>query len=256
MSTPDHERRMTEVEPAHGIMAVSFLLADIVRFLVELFAYCFALVPAGMLFVWFWGLGTKVWHVLAFPAAFVGLVAGFYVAIFILRILFLRRIQEGEYSLKSRRALHWILADSLMHLFERSPLRGFVKEFAFQRYLFYRFMGARVDRTFIIGWDAKIVDPWLVEIGRNVLIGGFVVISGHAVEGGVVTLRKVRIHDRATIGMRAILMPGVTVGEGAIVGAGALVTKGTRIPAGEIWAGIPAHKIGEVHREDASPSVP
>ena len=40
-------------------------------------------------------------------------------------------------------------------------------------------------------------------------------------------------------------MPGVEMGDGAVVGAGALVSKGKRIPPGEIWAGVPAKKIGE-----------
>ena len=44
------------------------------------------------------------------------------------------------------------------------------------------------------------------------------------------------------IGGNVIVLKGVTIGDGAIVGAGAVVTK----PVGslEIWAGIPAKKIG------------
>lgn len=43
-----------------------------------------------------------------------------------------------------------------------------------------------------------------------------------------------------------IVVKGVEIGEGALVGAGAVVTK--NVPAWEIWAGVPAKKIGE--RED------
>lgn len=46
------------------------------------------------------------------------------------------------------------------------------------------------------------------------------------------------------IGMRSIIMPGVTVGEGAIVAAGSLVTKD--IPAWTIAAGRPAKVIKEL----------
>jgi len=49
--------------------------------------------------------------------------------------------------------------------------------------------------------------------------------------------------------VRAVLLPGVEIGEGAIVGAGALVAKDTVIPPGEIWAGVPARKIGVVGAE-------
>lgn len=49
------------------------------------------------------------------------------------------------------------------------------------------------------------------------------------------------IEDDVWIGMRAILLPGVTVGRGSIVGAGAVVTKD--VPAYSIVGGNPARVI-------------
>jgi acetyltransferase-like isoleucine patch superfamily enzyme len=43
------------------------------------------------------------------------------------------------------------------------------------------------------------------------------------------------------LGCNVTVLKGVTIGRGAVVGAGAVVTK--NIPAGEIWAGVPARKI-------------
>jgi len=51
------------------------------------------------------------------------------------------------------------------------------------------------------------------------------------------------IGDRAWIGYRAVILPGVKIGEGAVVGAGAIVTKD--VEAFAIVAGNPARKIGE-----------
>jgi acetyltransferase-like isoleucine patch superfamily enzyme len=51
------------------------------------------------------------------------------------------------------------------------------------------------------------------------------------------------IEDRAWIGARAIILPGVRIGEGAIVGAGAVVTRDVERFA--IVAGNPARKVGE-----------
>lgn len=59
--------------------------------------------------------------------------------------------------------------------------------------------------------------------------------------GGVV------IGDRVWIGYRAVVLPGVTIGEGAVVGAGAVVTRDVEPYA--IVAGNPARKIGERNRE-------
>ena len=47
----------------------------------------------------------------------------------------------------------------------------------------------------------------------------------------------------AFIGVNAIILGGVQrIGEGAVIGAGAVVTK--FVPDYEVWAGVPARKIG------------
>jgi acetyltransferase-like isoleucine patch superfamily enzyme len=51
-------------------------------------------------------------------------------------------------------------------------------------------------------------------------------------------IRPVRVGKWADIGVNAVLLPGVTVGEGAIVGAGAVVTHD--VPDYAIVAGVPA----------------
>jgi acetyltransferase-like isoleucine patch superfamily enzyme len=85
-----------------------------------------------------------------------------------------------------------------------------------------------------------------VTIGANVSIGPEAAIltlghdpqsSGFADRGG-----EVRIGDRAWIAYRAMVMPGVTIGEGAVVAAGAVVT-GDVAPFA-IVAGNPAREIG------------
>ena len=55
------------------------------------------------------------------------------------------------------------------------------------------------------------------------------------------------IGDRAWIGYRAIILPGIKIGEGAVVGAGAVVTKD--VDAFAIVAGNPARKVGERNRD-------
>jgi acetyltransferase-like isoleucine patch superfamily enzyme len=57
----------------------------------------------------------------------------------------------------------------------------------------------------------------------------------------------VSIGDRAWIGARALVLPGVAIGEGAVVGAGAVVTRDVEPYA--IVAGNPARKVGERARD-------
>ncbi|GAB5442272.1 MAG: hypothetical protein Fues2KO_26210 [Fuerstiella sp.] len=45
------------------------------------------------------------------------------------------------------------------------------------------------------------------------------------------------------LGAGVTVTAGVSIGDGAVVGAGAVVTH--NVPEYEIWAGIPANKIGE-----------
>ncbi len=61
-------------------------------------------------------------------------------------------------------------------------------------------------------------------------------------------IKPVRVGKWADIGVNAVLLPGVTVGEGAIVGAGAVVTHD--IPPYAVAAGVPARVL---HLRDGAP---
>lgn len=90
-----------------------------------------------------------------------------------------------------------------------------------------------------------------VTIGANVSIGPEAAIltlghdpqsPGFADRGG-----EVRIGDRAWIAYRAIVLPGVTIGEGAVVAAGAVVSED--VAPFSIVAGNPARAVGTRTRE-------
>lgn len=57
----------------------------------------------------------------------------------------------------------------------------------------------------------------------------------------------VTIEDYAWIANRAILLPGVRIGEGAVIASGAVVTKD--VPAWALAGGVPAKVIGERPKE-------
>lgn len=116
---------------------------------------------------------------------------------------------------------------------------------------------------FITGYDITIGDNSVINrfcyldgrgplyIGNNVNVSHYTIIHTlthitnspyfHAEQ------RPVAIMDHAWIGARAIILPGVTIGEGAVVGAGAVV--GRDVPPYAIAVGNPATIVGERTRD-------
>ena len=52
---------------------------------------------------------------------------------------------------------------------------------------------------------------------------------------------EIYIRDRVWIGLRSIILPGITLGEGSVLGAGSVLTK--NIPDFQVFAGVPAKYI-------------
>src|SRR5665213_2074870 len=89
-----------------------------------------------------------------------------------------------------------------------------------------------------------------IQTGDDVSIGpeATILTLGHDPQSPEFADRggDVIIGNRVWIGYRALILPGVKIGEGAVVGAGAVVTKDVEPFA--IVAGNPARKIGERNR--------
>ena len=92
-----------------------------------------------------------------------------------------------------------------------------------------------------------------VEIGDRVHFGHEVMVLSisHPIDVGcgwkrrkIIECKKVVIEKDAYIGSRAIILPGVTIGEGAYVGAGAVVTK--NVKPHTLVGGVPAKFIKEI----------
>jgi acetyltransferase-like isoleucine patch superfamily enzyme len=61
------------------------------------------------------------------------------------------------------------------------------------------------------------------------------------------TYKNITINKFVWIGVRALVLPGVTIGEGAVLGAGSVATKD--IKEFTVWAGIPAVFISNRNNE-------
>jgi carbonic anhydrase/acetyltransferase-like protein (isoleucine patch superfamily) len=81
------------------------------------------------------------------------------------------------------------------------------------------------------------------EAGLPTIIGEDVLIGHMAMVHGCI------LHDRAFVGLGAIVMDGCEIESGAMLAAGALLAPGRRIPGGQLWAGRPAKYVRDL-RED------
>jgi acetyltransferase-like isoleucine patch superfamily enzyme len=150
------------------------------------------------------------------------------------------RLRPYRGSAVSLAALRWYVHCTLT-LVVRYSFLEFVTPSPFAQ-LYYRLMGMKIGRHVTINSTA-IADPSLIEMEDGVTIGGSASIMAHYAQGGYLVISPVRLRAGATIGLRAIVMGGVEIGEKAKVLAGSFVLPNTRIPAGETWAGIPAQRI-------------
>ena len=108
-----------------------------------------------------------------------------------------------------------------------------------------------VGEDFYANVDCVVLDVCRVELGRNCALGPGVHVytATHPLNPaeratGTEFGRPVTVGDDVWIGGRAVLNPGVTVGDGAVVASGAVVTDD--VPEGAVVGGNPATVVEEL----------
>lgn len=122
------------------------------------------------------------------------------------------------------------------------------------RLALFRLSGLSAAPGVALNMDLVVLDdyePGLVVLERDVSVAPRVsfVASSHPNNSpllayGLARKAPVVVRRGAWIGVGAVILPGVTVGECAVVGAGAVVTRD--VEAFTVVAGVPARKIADV----------
>jgi len=144
--------------------------------------------------------------------------------------------------------------------------------FWFWRKFIYSLFGLKIGKGSKIHVCGRFFNPGKIVIGQDTVIGEYSFLDGRGkltigdhtdIATGVLIYNSkhdindpefkaveypVEIGDYVFIGPRAIIMPGVKIGQGAIVAAAAVVTKD--VPPGKIVAGVPARQIAERKLKD------
>jgi carbonic anhydrase/acetyltransferase-like protein (isoleucine patch superfamily) len=101
----------------------------------------------------------------------------------------------------------------------------------------------------VVGHHSNIQDLSVCHVAdeQACSVGNYVTVGHRAI------LHGCSVRDEVLIGMGAVLMNGVVVGEQSIIGAAALLTEGLRVPPGSLVYGAPAKvmsKLGDKERHE------
>tara|TARA_B100001248_G_scaffold262270_1_gene257125 strand:- start:8852 stop:9649 length:798 start_codon:yes stop_codon:yes gene_type:complete len=94
--------------------------------------------------------------------------------------------------------------------------------------MFYRLMGMKIGKGTVIN-TSNISDPCLIELGDYVTVGGSATIFAHYGMKGYLIVRKVKIGNKTTIGLKASIMGDVVIGDGLTIPPHAVILPKSRI---------------------------
>ena len=122
----------------------------------------------------------------------------------------------------------------------------------FDHVKFARHIGVNMGENIYIYGDPISMfgtEPWCVTLGNNVHITREVLFVTH--DGGTLLYRNeipdleitapIKVGNNVYIGVRSIILPGVTIGNNCIVAAGSVVAKD--VPDDSVVGGVPAKVI-------------
>lgn len=117
--------------------------------------------------------------------------------------------------------------------------------------VFYHHSKIRLGSYVGIGENVILRGGEGITIGNrvNIAAGAAIVSVGHPLippRWAAHVGAPIVIGNEVWIGVNAVVLPGVTIGEGAVVAAGAVVTKD--VPPWSVVAGVPARVIKQISR--------
>ncbi|MCK9925023.1 acyltransferase [Frankia sp. AgPm24] len=146
------------------------------------------------------------------------------------------------------------------------------------RYLLYRLGGVKTQSAEIfprcvlghrahlgrhvgLGWGVFIDNSAEVHIGDHTIVGpqATFLTSGHpigpmGVQREVFEKGPIRVGAHSWVGARAVVMPGVTIGDHTVVAGGSVVTRDCEDFG--LYAGVPAKKIRSLQASPVQENVP
>lgn len=175
-----------------------------------------------------------------------------------LKVAYQKDAATSSWSLKEAMGIR------LWHMVWLCLFRWTPKKMNFWRLFLLRLFGAKLENVFIFS-SARIYIPWLLEMNQGACLGPYSEVYNlgpvYFGENSVLsqysyicngthdlsTLRlplmigEITIGRNVFIGAKALILPGISIGDGAVIGAGSVVTKD--VEAWSVVGGNPAREI-------------
>lgn len=177
-------------------------------------------------------------------AAFL-LAYGLYTMALLALIRKIRPYPIGKFNMSSGAFTYWKLNAVLVDLAWKAlgPFNT-----VFSEALMYSGFGAKIGSQVAIGGDLR--DHPNLSIGDRVTIGHNAVVTGHAMTHNEIVIKPIHLGHGSVVGINCVVMPGVELGENAVLAPGGIAIMDTKIPANELWGGVPAKKIKDITPQD------
>jgi hypothetical protein len=215
---------------------VAFILALLPMYFLAIIAMGLSAAPAIYFISIILDISTGWTPVIKFPILGITFVLSYFIygfaLIFIVPFfnwIFPVKVTEFRGSYFSLQSVPWYIHNAFTYI-ARYTFLDFITPTPLNT-LFYKMMGMKIGKGSQIN-TTNISDPCMIEIGDKVTIGGSVHLLAHYGQAGYLVISKIRIHDKATIGLKATIMGDTEIGEGAMIGPHEVVLPKSRIPAG------------------------
>jgi non-ribosomal peptide synthetase-like protein len=197
------------------------------------------LLIANNVLAWFgthtWAPTVSWWWIIAGIVVFVTPVGRMAVAVGSARLL-LAGVAPGEYPRGGSVHLRLWLAEQVALLIGAANLAGapWISYYA-------RAIGAKIGADV----DLHSLPPitGMLKLGARASIEPEVDLSGYWLDGDTLRIGFIQVGADSAVGSRSVLLPGARIGRNAQIAAGSAVHG--RVPAGELWAGSPAERVGK-----------
>jgi len=152
------------------------------------------------------------------------------------------KVIEGEFKnyTKSKNFLNWQIKCFLYGVI-RWVLNFLPITIGLKNYIAIKVLGGKLGINVLCVGD--VMEPYLIEIGDNSIVGVKSLICPHLIEGNKLILKRIKIGKNVVIGANSIIFPGAVIEDNVIVGANSLVPKNKKLEGGWIYVGNPVKKF-------------